>query len=84
MGADWFKHGAELGILSHYWLENRNINIRTFRFAQEPCCFAVSKAWLNQNLVTTQLSHTCPELVERIYKAFSDYYPEQSRRTLGW
>ena len=27
LGAEWFKHGAELGILSHNWLENRNSNI---------------------------------------------------------
>ena len=43
-------------------LENRNSNI--------------SKAWPNQNLVTMQLSDACPELVERIYEAFSDYNPE--------
>ena len=42
------------------WLEDRNVNIRTC--LAEPCCFAISRAWPNQNLVTRQFV--------RIFKVF--------------
>jgi len=51
------------------WLENRNINIRTFRFAQEPC-FSHSLE------ITTQLACYSPEPAKDIFKTFEDYYPE--------